>query len=657
MATAASRGTRSRVNRAFQKKSLAPRMPLLSLTALGVSLICMGWVSLWLRMRSRTTPRAGSAKDAFFNLVRPSEANAARAVDFFARARGLNGDAGIRRAVRSALADRFAPPLSDALADAAWHLAALDALQRGDSAPRPADTAFVVYHATTWFGKDLHNFLTARLISCPPQKKEWPPCAIAAYPAWLRKLWSAADLVLYHRAEGLEERTTPPPSALLHGGGSGGEGNANANASTPPRQRHALLAAENFASLFRSPTTALFDTELSYRQRSLFREGGYEDTFLAAANINWSLQKGGEGKGQGGGETETTWATLAATPPLPAASRFDLGQPPSPSGSLDFDNSPRNATITFASSHCHSRSGREDLVTALETFVNIDTWGTGCLAAPWRRAGAAAGGGSAPDDLDAESAPYPRQEAVLARYKFTLALENANCGDYSTEKALLALARGSIPIIWGHSNAFDFLPARDAVINVRDFTSVRALAAHLRFVAGSDTSFNTFHAWRDRPMATYGPALRAALQRILPVAEWAEGAGGAATTWACGLCYALQDAEKMTKSVLKVSETASLPPPLAPPETFGPPPPFSPPQPGPVPPFSCSPPITILDDANGTFVYPPLNARLESWGSGRRVPGPFLSRALAARARERIALGLPPAKVNLDFLAEKTAVA
>jgi hypothetical protein len=301
--------------------------------------------------------------------------------------------------------------------------------------------------------------------------------------------------------------------------------------------------------------------------------------------------------------------------------------------------------VLFASSHCHSRSGREELVAALEAFTAVDAWGGGCLAAPWRRAGAAADAAAA-----AEAPPFARQDALFARYAFTLALENARCADYATEKALLALARGSVPVLLGAPNAADFLPARDAAVHVRDFRSARALAARLAELARDERQYAALHAWRARPLRSYGRALRDALARAAPVASWARGEGGAATTVRCGLCYALQDARANSSSSESglgggrgrrdgpgnSSGNRSIDDDDADAATG-------------VPPFECAPPMRVLDDADGTFVFPAAGERLESWGSGQLSVGPWLRRALAARARERAALGLPPEAPSRDL--------
>ena len=661
------------------------RMPLLSISILIITFASyLSWRAFTLTSSSPNT------KSTFFDIVRPSEEAALRAASFYKTARIIGADIDQKRNIKDTLSKGSKGdilPLSEKVAIAAWYLAALNKQQHqhhvnddGDNttaAAAAANDPFIVYHATSWFGQENHKFLPQKMISCPArEEKELPHCMIAAYPSWLRTtLWSTADLVLYHRAEGVEERMTPPPYA--------------ARPNPRQRQRHALLAAENFGSLFRSAHTARFDTEISYRQRSFYRDGGYEDIFIQSAGIEWTLLKMNETRDI----LSNTWTSLGAKPLLNINARFNIGllsnasssssllSTPSPPSSLMAPNAfRRNATISFASSHCHSRSGREELIAALEEFIPIDVWGNGCLAAPWRHHhssiiaastggdGTGTSGTGSESSIDTESAPYPHQESILSHYKFTLALENADCGDYSTEKALLALARGSVPIILGSSfNAYDFLPSRDSVINIRDFSSVRALVDYLHVVATSDTLYSTFHAWRERPIESYGSALRHALQGILPIAKKTNGYGGAATTWACGLCWALQDDRRNTMSSSSLSSLHNITQQHRQhreeeegreeaPMTFGPSNPY-PPLLGPLPPFSCLPPLQIRNDENGTFEHANKSVQLENWGSGRQRPGPFLLRALLARERERLSLGLsPPLKRSLDIISDTTDI-
>ncbi len=71
---------------------------------------------------------------------------------------------------------------------------------------------------------------------------------------------------------------------------------------------------------------------------------------------------------------------------------------------------------------------------------------------------------------------------LLGRYKFVLAVENAECPDYVTEKLWRALRVGSVPVYHGAPNAAaDFLPRGTAsAVLASDWSSAEGLAGELR---------------------------------------------------------------------------------------------------------------------------------------------------------------------------------
>lgn len=94
---------------------------------------------------------------------------------------------------------------------------------------------------------------------------------------------------------------------------------------------------------------------------------------------------------------------------------------------------------------------------------------------PWADPPAAQGGGE----------DHRRGEAawLLGRYRFVLALENSHEDDYVTEKLWDALRAGALPIYLGAPNVLDHLPDKEAIVDVRAFGDVAALAAYVRRVA------------------------------------------------------------------------------------------------------------------------------------------------------------------------------
>ena len=90
--------------------------------------------------------------------------------------------------------------------------------------------------------------------------------------------------------------------------------------------------------------------------------------------------------------------------------------------------------------------------------------------------------------------------ATLACYKFTLAFENSIAPDYVTEKFFDPLVAGSVPVYLGAPNVSDFAPAERCFINVADFGSPAALAAHLNALAQDDEAYAEYLSWKGREL-------------------------------------------------------------------------------------------------------------------------------------------------------------
>ncbi len=90
----------------------------------------------------------------------------------------------------------------------------------------------------------------------------------------------------------------------------------------------------------------------------------------------------------------------------------------------------------------------------------------------------------------------PTKLATIARYRFTLALENAVDRDYVTEKFFQPLQVGSVPVYRGAGNVARFAPAPSSYIDADDFPGPAALAQFLQSM--TDEQYAGYHEWRDR---------------------------------------------------------------------------------------------------------------------------------------------------------------
>jgi hypothetical protein len=88
---------------------------------------------------------------------------------------------------------------------------------------------------------------------------------------------------------------------------------------------------------------------------------------------------------------------------------------------------------------------------------------------------------------------------TIARFKFTLAFENAIAPDYVTEKLYDPLVVGSVPVYLGAPNVNRLVPAADSFIDVTDFSGPRALADHLLELDRDESAYQRHLAWKEKP--------------------------------------------------------------------------------------------------------------------------------------------------------------
>ena len=107
------------------------------------------------------------------------------------------------------------------------------------------------------------------------------------------------------------------------------------------------------------------------------------------------------------------------------------------------------------------------------------------------------------------------QNAYLAPFMFYFSVENGiQCPDYITEKMWGALSRGSIPVYYGWDGIEEYLPSKDAFIDLRDYPTPETLAAKLRHVATNDDAYNQMHAWRYQDPNTWPLAFRNLIREV-----------------------------------------------------------------------------------------------------------------------------------------------
>lgn len=77
---------------------------------------------------------------------------------------------------------------------------------------------------------------------------------------------------------------------------------------------------------------------------------------------------------------------------------------------------------------------------------------------------------------------------LYTKYKFVLALENDFKAGYMTEKLINPLIANSLPIYWGHPDAFNFINKK-RVIYIQDFESDSKLLEYISFLDNNDEKY------------------------------------------------------------------------------------------------------------------------------------------------------------------------
>jgi hypothetical protein len=89
---------------------------------------------------------------------------------------------------------------------------------------------------------------------------------------------------------------------------------------------------------------------------------------------------------------------------------------------------------------------------------------------------------------------------TIARYKFTIAIENTFTQDYVTEKFFDPLVVGSLPVYLGAPNIDDFAPGDHCFIKISDFAGPRELAEYLTMLDRDDEQYAHYFVWKRAPL-------------------------------------------------------------------------------------------------------------------------------------------------------------
>ncbi|XP_046631450.1 alpha-(1,3)-fucosyltransferase 10-like [Daphnia pulicaria] len=136
--------------------------------------------------------------------------------------------------------------------------------------------------------------------------------------------------------------------------------------------------------------------------------------------------------------------------------------------------------IAYVQSSCNAPSERDLYVEELQKFIKIDSYGK-CL-----------NNKPLPQHLEDPADGMNNEDffQLMAKYKFTIAFENAIGDDYITEKLWRPLILGSVPIYMGSPSFEDWLPHSNSAVSVRNFTSPESLADYLHSLNDDDIAYS-----------------------------------------------------------------------------------------------------------------------------------------------------------------------
>ena len=136
------------------------------------------------------------------------------------------------------------------------------------------------------------------------------------------------------------------------------------------------------------------------------------------------------------------------------------------------------APVAYVQSSCDTPSMRDDWVEELMKHIAVDSYGS-CL-----------NNKPLPESL-AGSEQFENTEyyGLLAKYKFVIAVENAVCDDYVTEKLWRTLMVGAVPIYLGAPNIDDFLPNELSAVLVKNFDSAKEVAEFVLSLHNNDAQY------------------------------------------------------------------------------------------------------------------------------------------------------------------------
>lgn len=139
--------------------------------------------------------------------------------------------------------------------------------------------------------------------------------------------------------------------------------------------------------------------------------------------------------------------------------------------------------ILFIQSNCDTLTERDVYVAKLMMFKPIDSYGD-CL-----------NNKVLPMELKYDYRSRLKAKKLfkfIARYKFVIAIENAVCDDYVTEKFWRAIHLGVVPIYFGSPSISDWIPNAKSAILIQDYPTPHLLSQHIDKLMQDDELYEEY---------------------------------------------------------------------------------------------------------------------------------------------------------------------
>lgn len=112
--------------------------------------------------------------------------------------------------------------------------------------------------------------------------------------------------------------------------------------------------------------------------------------------------------------------------------------------------------------------------------------------------------GSCGDGHEIAPKPIANAAEVIGTYKFYFSFENTIVDGYVSEKLMVPLSIGALPVYYGAPDILNITLGK-SFIKVLDFSSPKDLANYLLYLSNNETAYMNYHTWRQAGPEAFNP--------------------------------------------------------------------------------------------------------------------------------------------------------